>query len=44
MDILTLNFDFNKYFSEIDFKFSKPQTKHLSTFIEGTITSEGKKH
>ena len=43
MDVLTLNFDFNKYFSEINFKFSKPQTKHLSTFIEGTITSEGKK-
>ena len=42
MNILTLNFDFNKYFSEINFNFSKPQEKHLSTFVEGTITSEGK--
>lgn len=43
MNILALNSDFSNYFSQINFKFSIPQAKHLSTFVEGLITSEGKK-
>lgn len=43
MNILALNFEFSNYFSQIDFNFSKPQANHLSTFVEGIITSEGKK-
>jgi hypothetical protein len=35
MNILSLNSDFNKYFSQINFKFSLPQRRHLSTFVEG---------
>ena len=43
MNILSLNSDFNKYFSQINFKFSLPQRKHLSTFAEGLLSSDGKK-
>ena len=43
MNILSLNSDFNKYFSQINFKFSLPQRRHLSTFVEGVLTSDGKK-
>ncbi|OQY41394.1 MAG: hypothetical protein B6227_05135 [Fusobacteriia bacterium 4572_74] len=43
MNILSLYSNFNKYFSQINFKFSLPQRKHLSTFAEGLLSSDGKK-
>ena len=44
MNILALNSDFSKFFSKLNCKWSLPQKKHLSSFVDGVINSEGKKN
>ena len=44
MNILTLNSDFFKYFFTLSCKWSLPQKRHLSTFVDGVINSDGKKN
>lgn len=44
MNILALNSDFFKYFFTLSCKWSLPQRRHLSTFVDGVINSDGKKN
>lgn len=44
MNILALNSDFFKYFFTLNCKWSLPQRRHLSTFVDGIINSDGKKN
>lgn len=44
MNILTLNSEFSKFFSTLNCKWSLPQKRHLSSFVDGIINSEGKKN
>ena len=43
MNILTRNSDFFKYFFTLNCNWSLPQRRHLSTFIDGVVNSDGKK-
>ena len=44
MNILALNSDFFKYFFTLNCKWSLPQRRHLSSFVDGIINSDGKKN